>query len=100
MRFRAFSCVSAYDGFANLGTFGTHTFSGTTTSSGALAIPGTYRAAHIFGAMYSDGTVGAILRRDVGYFTCYLQGTSAGTYMYPNANASVTVTFAYWFPAT
>ena len=88
------------NGFANLGTFGTHTFSGTTTSSGALAIPGTYSAARIFDIRYADGTVGLVYRRDVGYFTCMLAGSGSGNYVYPNANNSVTVTFAYWFPAT
>ena len=86
------------DNLSQLGTFGFHTFSGTTTSSGALAIPSAYTSAFIFGARYSDGGIGFINRRDEGHFTCYLQGTSTGTYLYPNANANVNVIFAYWFP--
>lgn len=96
MRFRAFSCVSAYDGFANLGTFKTYTLTGTTTSSGALLIPEALRAAYIFGIHYVDGTVGLVYRRDNGYFTCMLAGTGSGNYVYPNANANVTIVFAYW----
>jgi len=84
------------DSLAQLGTFCVYTLTGTTTSSGALAIPSAHRNAIIYGQHYSDGTIGLVSRRDSGYFTCYLQGTS--TYLYPNANASVTVKYGYWFP--
>lgn len=78
--------------------FGVHTFTGTTTSSGALSIPSAYSGnnAVIFGARYSDGTTGLVYQRDASYFTCMLQGTGSGTYVYPNANATVKITFGYW----
>lgn len=78
--------------------FGVHTFTGTTTSSGALAIPSAYNGgkAIIFGVHYTESATGLVYQRDANYFTCMLQGTSTGTYVYPNASASVTVTFGYW----
>jgi len=81
------------DSLSQLGTFGVYTLTGTTTSSGALAIPSAHHSAIVFGQHYTDSTVGFVNRRDAGYFTCYNNSLAA------LANTAVTIKYAYWFPS-
>lgn len=65
------------------------TFSGTTTSTGALAIPTQYRGKTLAG-LYCTNLVSLVYRRDDNYLTVMWQGGSGDT-LIPRANTSVTI---------
>lgn len=46
------------------------TITATTSGTGAVRIPDDYQS-RLLSAHYTGGTVGAVIRRDDGYFTCY-----------------------------
>ena len=78
----------------NKAAINTTELSGTTTSTGALAIPSNIANYSFISLMYhstkGDQHIGFIFRRDLSYFTC-LDNSLA-----PVSSKSVTITYSYF----